>query len=126
MPKVMVIEDDKTMLSLLNTLLQIEGYQVVTDSDETPENIIIQIQQEHPDIVLMDIYLRQGNGLDVLQCIRKDPTLSNVRMLMSSGMNYKEQCMGLGADGFLLKPYMPDALLDLIRQSLEKPSELVE
>ena len=50
-----------------------------------------------------------------LRTIRSDNRISDMRVLMTSGMDLKDQCVEAGADGFLLKPYMPDDLIQLIR-----------
>ena len=113
-PKVLLAEDDFTMVSLLKTLLKMEGYEVVTveaDADVTQE-----IRAQKPDVLLMDVHLFKQNGLDILDEIRNSEDINNVRVLMSSGSNVKEECMRRGADGFLMKPYMPDDLFTQIKQ----------
>lgn len=117
MPKVLLIEDDQTMLSLLSTLLQLEGFQVTKVVDDTIVDIYQRIQNEQPDAVLLDVNLRNVNGLDLLKEVRANPAMNHIRFLMSSGIDYKEQCLNNGADGFILKPYMPDELITLIRNN---------
>ncbi len=118
MPKVMLIEDDKIMLSLLETLLTIEGFQVTIAGDDTIDQILNTIRQEKPEVALLDLHLRQGNGLDLLKLMRQDADLAGVRVLMSSGMDRRDECLQAGAEAFILKPYMPDDLINVIRQSL--------
>ena len=62
MPKIMLVEDDATMLSLLQTLLQMEGYQVVKMIDESLDGILSTFRQEKPDLALIDVHLRELNG----------------------------------------------------------------
>jgi DNA-binding response OmpR family regulator len=113
--KIMLIEDDHTMLSLLNTLLTMEGFQMVPVGDDQFENILSKIIIEQPDIILMDVNLRQGNGLDLLSSIRSNSALANIRVIMSSGMDYKNECLNKGAQGFIMKPYMPNDLIKILR-----------
>jgi CheY-like chemotaxis protein len=116
MPKVLLAEDDFTMVSLLKTLLKMEGYEVVAlDADA---NISQAIRAQKPDVLLMDVHLFNQNGLDILDTIRNSEDINDVRVLMSSGSNVKEECMERGADGFLMKPYMPDDLFKQIKQVL--------
>jgi len=115
--KIMLIEDDHTMLSLLKTLLTIEGFQVVIAEDELVDNLLSSIIEEQPDIILLDVNLRQGSGLDLLSGIRSNPVLDNIRVIMSSGMDFKNECLQKGAQGFIMKPYMPDDLIKLITPS---------
>jgi DNA-binding response OmpR family regulator len=119
MPKVALIEDDAVMLSLLQTLLEYEGYETVQlDGMGKVGDIVAKLRQDRPDLILMDVHLRQVNGLDLLRELRKDPSLANVRVLISSGMELSSESATEGADGFILKPYMPDDLVARIRESL--------
>ena len=116
MTKVLLVEDDKTMLSLLTTLLGIEGYEVLQLDDDSEAGIIRSICNQLPDLVMMDVNLSQANGLDVLRQVRQQSDCQGVRILMSSGMDLRLESRDAGADGFIQKPYMPD---DLIRQLKE-------
>ena len=113
-PKVLLAEDDFTMVSLLKTLLKMEGYEVVTVDPDA--NVTQEIRAQKPDVLLMDVHLFKQNGLDILDEIRNSEDINGVRVLMSSGSNVKEECMKRGADGFLMKPYMPDDLFAQIKQ----------
>jgi DNA-binding response OmpR family regulator len=119
MPKILLVEDDATMLSLLQTLLQMEGYQVVKTKEESLDGIMSTVRQEEPDLALVDIHLKELNGLEILQRIRKETALSGIRVVMSSGMECRNECLKYGADDFILKPYMPDDLIDVIYKTLK-------
>ena len=123
MAKIMLVEDDDIMLSLLITFLEVEGYQVVQvgrgeDAFEV-ENVLSILRMEDPDLVLVDVNLKYANGLDLLRSIRNDPELKEIRVLMSSGMDFTYQSVQEGANGFILKPYMPDELNERIQSILE-------
>ena len=119
MPKVALIEDDAVMLSLLQTLLEYEGFETVQlDGMGKVDDIVDILRQARPDLILMDVHLRQINGLDLLRELRKDPSLQAVKVLISSGMELSSESSMEGADGFILKPYMPDDLVARIRESL--------
>jgi DNA-binding response OmpR family regulator len=119
MPKVMLIEDDETMLSLLGMYLQLEGFEVAPYNDEEGlENTVSAVRREKPAIVLVDVHLRQFSGFDVLKQIRMNPDLQDIRVLMSSGMDFGSKCLEAGADGFVLKPYMPEELIRLMQHAL--------
>ena len=116
-PKVMLIEDDQTMLTLLTTLLHFEGYETAAiKNDESLDLVIEDIRQEAPDVILLDVHLRRINGLDLLNAIRQDDRTQRIGVVMSSGMDVGQRCMEQGANAFILKPYMPDDLLQMIRQ----------
>lgn len=112
--KVMLVEDDAAMRSLLKTLLEIEGHPVVSyyEQSNPAGSILDMVRREQPSVVLLDVHLRGASGLDVLREIRADAGLNAIRVIMSSGMDIKDECMRAGATDFLLKPYMPDELLN--------------
>ena len=118
MAKIMLAEDDPTMLSLLKTLMRLEGYETVTLSEQ--EKVLEAIHREKPEIFLLDVHLTQGNGLDFLREIRTDPNLQNIYIIMQSGMNLMNECKAAGANAFLLKPYSPDMLIDTIKNGLSR------
>lgn len=112
--KILLAEDDFTMVSLLTTLLKMEGYEVV--SLNADDDVLAGVRSHKPDVVILDVHLFSQSGLDILQKLRSSEDVGNVRVLMSSGANVREECMNSGADGFLLKPYMPDDLFKLLRK----------
>jgi DNA-binding response OmpR family regulator len=116
MPKIMLVEDDLTMLSLLRTLLKLENYETVTLGEQ--ENALDAIYRDRPDAILLDVHLAQGNGVDLMREIRADTSLHNIFVIMQSGMNLATECTEAGADTFLLKPYMPDTLIETIKAGL--------
>ena len=52
--------------------------------------------------------------------MRADDELKNIGVVMSSGMSYQKESQEAGADGFVMKPYMPDVLLNLIKEIISK------
>jgi DNA-binding response OmpR family regulator len=118
MPKVMLLEDDPTMLQLLDTLLMMEGFDVYAPQVWSPEGIPAKIMQEGPHLLVMDVNLKQANGLILLKNIRQTPGLSHLKVILTSGMDLHEQSHQAGADGFLLKPFMPEELVRTIRARL--------
>ena len=116
MIKVSLIEDDATMISLLKTLLEFEGFEVVEMLDDTLENVLAALHKVNPEVALMDVNLRKINGMDLLRALRKDPHMDKVKVIMCSGMDMREDCLQAGASDFMLKPYMPDELIASIRR----------
>jgi CheY-like chemotaxis protein len=116
MSKVMIAEDDATMVSLLKTLLKMEGFETVVL--DVTANVPEAIRVERPDVLLLDVHLSHQSGLEILDSIRSSSDIKNVRVVMSSGANVKEECMAHGANGFLLKPYMPDDLISLLKRNI--------
>ena len=116
MPRIMLAEDDLTMVTLLKTLLDMEGYQVTALTID--DDIFEAVRKERPDVLLLDVHLPNANGLDVLDQVRADDETKNLRVVMTSGLNLDAECMQHGANGFLLKPYMPDDLLNILKRNI--------
>jgi DNA-binding response OmpR family regulator len=119
MPKVMIIEDDANMFSLLQMLLEFEGYEVVLwQGGEEIQLIMGAICQEKPDLLLLDVHLRHLNGFEVLQALQNESELDEVKVLIASGVDMTKRSQAEGADGFILKPFMPDELINKIQKTL--------
>jgi len=107
MCKLMLMDDDEVIVELLRTLLKIEGFDVVA---HPPQGDILQpIRDEHPDVILMDVYLKTKNGkkldgLTVLRELRADPDLADTKVIMSSGLDFHIESGEGGADGFITNP----------------------
>lgn len=116
MPKVLLAEDDVTMVMLLKTLLKMEGFHVVAvDADaDVPDAI----RRERPDVLLLDVHLSFQDGLQILELIRADSRISRLKVVMTSGLNLREECLQRGADDFLPKPFMPDDLVRTLKKAM--------
>ena len=93
----MLIEDDRTMRTILKTLLELEQFTVSVWSGQPNDDIITLIREDKPDVLLLDVHLRSISGLDILRQIRVDIQLKSMRVLMTSGMDLKDQCLEAGA-----------------------------
>jgi two-component system response regulator MtrA len=119
MPKVAIVEDDKTMLSLLQTLMEFEGFQVVhLDRMDDLKLVVETLRRDKPDLLLLDVYLDQYDGIELLRCLRGDREFDMIRILASSGRELSRECSQEGADGFIMKPYMPQELIENIHRLL--------
>lgn len=118
MPKLMIVDDDETMVRLLTTLLQMDGFEVLRGRGG--EGLTEQVRQVRPDLVLMDVFLSEADGLDLLRQLKAHPDLAEVPVIMSSGMDLTEKCLEAGANAFLLKPYTPEQLLQTIQENLSQ------
>ena len=116
MPRIMLAEDDHTMVTLLTTLLDMEGYQVVALSVD--DDVYDAVRNDRPDILLLDVHLPHVNGLDILDQLRENDETQDVKVVMTSGLNLELECKNHGANDFLLKPYMPDDLLNILRRNI--------
>ena len=113
MPKILIAEDDHTMVSLLKTLLKMEGFDVVNVDVHTDVPTVV--AREKPDALLMDVHLGEQNGTDIVTLIRKEQQFAHINIVMTSGLNMEDECLKSGANHFLLKPFMPDDLIKVLK-----------
>jgi CheY-like chemotaxis protein len=121
MSKVLIVDDDRTMVSLLKILLEMDGYEVVNVS--IGRQLLEKVRIETPDLVLMDVFLADIDGKEILKQLRDSTDIANVRVIMTSGMDVADQCMDAGADAFILKPYTPEQLMKVIQENLPHEGE---
>ena len=108
MTRVMIVDDDRTTISLLQTLLELDGYDVIVVSRGM--DVIPKAEAEHPDVILMDYHLADIHGVEVLRELRQHATLNQLPVIMASGMNVEAEVMAAGANAFLVKPFEPSDL----------------
>jgi len=112
--RVLLFEDDPTMSSLLKTLLSMEGFHV--DSyDNLDSDFVTYLENQKPDALIMDIHLRTHNGIEIARAIRSKPKLDGLKIIITSGMDKSRESLAVGANYFLLKPYMPDELIRILK-----------
>ena len=114
--KVMIVDDDRTMNSLLKTLLELDGFSVVLAPHG--EIVLDTALNEKPDAVLMDVHIADADGMDLLRQIRRHPDLMRLPVIMSSGMDMEYECRQIGASAFILKPYPPEQLSNTLKKVL--------
>ena len=118
MKTVIVVDDDPTFSGLLKTVLEFEDYQVLLVP--RPDEVVSNIRETKPVLVLMDVHAERGDTLGILRELRADDALKEVLVVMTSGMDRSAECMKDGADEFLLKPFRPGELITLIGELIEK------
>jgi len=119
MPKtILVVDDEKTIRWSLAEALKESGYDVV--EGETAESGIRAFREKQPDLVLLDIKLPDGSGIDVLKLIRSEDAQVPVIMMTAYGeVETAVDAMKGGAYDFILKPYALEKLRVTIANALE-------
>ena len=114
MPKVMIVDDDRTTVTLLKTLLELDGFDVTI----VPRGgmVIDKARQEKPDIFLLDYHLADMEGTTVTQNLRADPMFANTPIVMASGLNVEDEAKKAGASMFLVKPFEPSSLAGIFNK----------
>ncbi len=111
MVKIVLADDDPTMVYRLTTFLKMDDFEVRNVDDH--EDVASIVKHELPDFLILDFHLSNPNGLDILDHIQDSYPAKNPRTIMISALNLKEECVRHSADDFLLKPFMPAKSLNL-------------
>jgi DNA-binding response OmpR family regulator len=102
--RVLVVEDDRALGAFLRTAMQKEGHRV--DLAVDGEEALVRAAAEHPDLVLLDLSLPKRDGMEVLAEMRARHNDAAVLVLSGrSDLDARVQCLNLGADDYLLKPF---------------------
>jgi DNA-binding response OmpR family regulator len=115
---VLVLDDDKTFTGLLKTVFELEGYQAAIMAN--PTDLMPTVQQIKPVLLVMDVHAGHGDTVGVLQELKSNETTRALPVIMTSGMDRCDECLNAGADAFILKPFRPSELLELVEELLGK------
>ncbi|MBQ5542802.1 MAG: response regulator transcription factor [Erysipelotrichales bacterium] len=111
--KLLVVEDDRSVLNLIATTLKIHGYSFVTAM--TGREAVSLCASHHPDLILLDLGLPDMDGIDVIRTVR---TWSGAMIIIISARGEdsdKILALDSGADDYITKPFSIDELLARIR-----------
>lgn len=123
MKKILVVEDDRTLLEVLGYNLTKEGYEVVTATDGV--EAVETARREKPDLVILDIMLPKLNGFEVCRFLRQRMTVPI--LLLTAKVEEVDKVVGLelGADDYVTKPFSLRELLARVRAMLRR-AEMVQ
>jgi len=122
--KILIVDDDATMIKLLATILEIEGYQALEalSGDEA----LKVIAEEKPDLILLDIMMPELDGLEVLDMLRGDAATRHLPVVMLTARVEDEDIYEgwrRGADEYVTKPFEPKVLIETISKVLSRSVE---
>jgi DNA-binding response OmpR family regulator len=124
---VLVVEDDRAIRQGIVDALDFEGYQVL-EAGDGPEALRLAINTDN-DLVLLDLVLPGGDGLDILEEVRKTrPVLPVIILTARGGEDDRVRGLKLGADDYVVKPFSVKELLArveaVLRRSAERPGDI--
>jgi twitching motility two-component system response regulator PilH len=114
--KILLVDDSKTELHVLSELLVKKGYQVRTA--ENGEEALRRLQEEKPDLILMDVVMPGQNGFQLTRAITRDPLFASVPVIICTSKNQEtDRVWGMrqGAKDYVVKPVNPEELLSKIK-----------
>ena len=126
--KILVIDDDPTVLGLMQRHLDKEGFGVLTASDGN-EGVKL-AREAQPDAITLDVLMPGIDGWSVLRTLKADPETEHIPVIMASIIDEKGKGIGLGASEYLIKPVdranLIQAVEKFIGQNVERKILVVE
>ncbi len=117
--KVLIADDEPNNLTSLEFLMKREGHQVLLARDG--QEALDLIQRERPALVLLDVMMPRKSGYEVCQAVRADEALAGVKILLLTAKGRDTdvaQGLGVGADGYMTKPFSTKDLAARVREML--------
>ncbi len=121
MSKVVIVEDEETLLRNLGAKLQDEGFKVTTATDG--EDGLDKIRSDHPDLIILDIMLPRLDGLSICRIVRHDTSLAHIPIIMLTARGTEvDKIVGLesGADDYIVKPFSLGEFLARVRAVMRR------
>ncbi len=108
---------------MARTRLEVNGFEVITAEDG--EEALVRFRERRPDLVLLDLRMPKMDGYQVCQVLKSDPGTSSVPIIMfsassSQSLGSERECMELGADDYIRKPYSAEELVAKVRLHLPR------
>jgi two-component system, OmpR family, alkaline phosphatase synthesis response regulator PhoP len=119
--KILVVDDEKAILELIQRILSRERYNIITA--ESGNEALNKIYNESPDLVILDVMLPDMDGLQVCRKIRQDPLYKNLPVIILTVRKADtDQIKGLdtGCDEYMTKPFYPKELSLRVRNILRR------
>ncbi|KUR61467.1 response regulator transcription factor [Bacillus safensis] len=121
--KVLMIDDEKEILELINTVLTREGIdRVITAS--TARDGLAKFHQEQPDLVILDIMLPDGEGYDICRQIRETSHVPIIFLSAKGEESDKIVGLAIGGDDYITKPFSPKEVAYRVKAQLRRLSYL--
>ena len=118
--KILITEDEEDTLELLSEIFgDLGDYEILCARDGEEALRITRV--DDPDIILLDIQLPKLNGYEVCKLMKSDPTMSQTKVLMISGMAQNsdwQKAQEAGADGYIIKPFSSIELVEKVEELL--------
>jgi len=118
MEKILIVEDDPTVLNFEIKELEHEGYNIVSATDG--RTALELFEKEKPDLILLDIMLPELNGIEVLRRIRKSSSVPVIMVTAKGEVYDKVNGLMTGADDYISKPFSIEELLARIYALLRR------
>ena len=114
--KILVVDDDESILEVLYIVLAGEGYNVETSVNVQP---LQKLDGERPDLILLDVLLSGEDGIEICKRLKNQPKTRDIPIiLLSAHSSASKTASNSGANAFLDKPFDIDVLAKLVKEHL--------
>ena len=123
MPHILIVEDSPTMRSLLSTSLEELDGQIKITQVASGFEALRHLPREQYDLIVTDINMPDINGLELVSFVKSNDSYRDIPLIIvstESSERDRDKGLELGADAYLVKPFEPDALRDLVREMLDR------
>ena len=122
MPKILVVDDEKPISDIVKFNLNKEGYDVVTAFDG--QEALDKVEEEKPDLILLDLMLPKIDGLEVARQVRAKYTIPIIMVTAKDSELDKVVGLELGADDYVTKPFSNRELVARVKANLRRQDQL--
>ncbi len=119
--KILIVEDEESLLKLESILLTSKGYDVL--GVPNGQAALDAIEEEHPDLVLLDIMLPEIDGFEVCRRIKSNQQTRHIPVIMLTAKKSREDMARgekVGADWYITKPFKSAMVIETIQRFLMK------
>ncbi|MCC6615868.1 MAG: response regulator [Anaerolineae bacterium] len=126
-PHLLVVEDDTNLLEGVQSVLELEGYSVMTAANGVHALQLLESDEGMPDLIISDIMMPQMDGLQFLHEVRKDPRYTAIPFIFLTARGEKSDIhrgKRMGVDDYIVKPFDTDDLLIAVESRLRRHEAL--
>lgn len=117
--KILICDDDEGILDLLTMLLEDNGFDVI--AEQSSLNVYKIIESEHPDLLILDLWMPVLSGDQVLRMLKNNPATQTLPvMIISASMEGKQIAVLAGANDFMAKPFDVNTLVERVKKFLSE------
>ena len=122
-PLILIVDDEDIIRNILDKLVRALGFEAISAASSS--DALTMIEQQRPDLILLDIMMPGSNSMEIIETVREDQRLNKTAIVMISGtddLNAIASFIKAGADDFLLKPFNATLFKARIVNALEQLS----
>lgn len=126
--RILLVDDEQALLDLVVSILQNDGYQNITPAKSVSEAIAL-AKENQPELAILDVMLPDGSGFDLMERLKQTADYPVLFLTARGEEEDKFRGFGLGADDYVVKPFLPKELLfrvtAILRRTYKEEKTLV-